>query len=155
MAGRIQSEIRQSKAFAHSSEEAVLNILRTADVMTQLLTDVLKPSGLSPTQYNVLRILRGAAGKGVCCRDIGERLVTRDPDVTRLIDRLEKRHLLVRTREKEDRRYVTIQLTPGGLDLVNQLDGPVEQWTRKLVQNISDEDTKVLIGLLERLREGL
>ena len=133
----------------------MLNILRTSDVMTQLLTDVLKPSGLSPTQYNVLRILRGAAGKGVCCREIGERLITRDPDVTRLIDRLEKRNLLVRTREKEDRRFVTIQLTSGGLALVNQLDEPIEKWNRKLMQNISSRDTKVLIDLLERLREGL
>ncbi|MEO8129576.1 MAG: MarR family transcriptional regulator [Bryobacteraceae bacterium] len=132
-----------------------MNILRTSDVVTQLLTDVLKPSGLSPTQYNVLRILRGAAGKGACCSEIGERLVTRDPDVTRLIDRLEKRKLLVRTRDKGDRRYITIQLTQGGLDLVNELDGPMDIWTRKLMQNISSEETKVLIGLLERLREGL
>ena len=155
MAGKIQSEIRQSKAFRNSSEEAVLNILRTSDVMTQLLTDLLKPSGLSPTQYNVLRILRGASGKGVCCREIGERLITRDPDVTRLIDRLEKRNLLLRTRDKEDRRFVTIQLTPGGLELVNQLDEPIEKWNRKLMRNISRGDTKVLIELLEQLREGL
>ena len=133
----------------------MLNILRTSDVMTQLLTDLLKPSGLSPTQYNVLRILRGASCKGVCCREIGERLITRDPDVTRLIDRLEKRNLLLRTRDKEDRRFVTIQLTPGGLELVNQLDEPIEKWNRKLMRNISRGDTKVLIELLEQLREGL
>lgn len=133
----------------------MLNVLRTSDVMTQLLTDLLKPSGLSTTQYNVLRILRGASGKGVCCREIGERLITRDPDVTRLIDRLEKRNLLLRTRDKEDRRFVTIQLTPGGLELVNQLDEPIEKWNRKLMRNISRGDTKVLIELLEQLREGL
>ena len=133
----------------------MLNILRTSDVLTQLLTDLLKPSGLSTTQYNVLRILRGASGKGVCCREIGERLITRDPDVTRLIDRLEKRNLLLRTRDKEDRRFVTIQLTPGGLELVNQLDEPIEKWNRKLMRNISRGDTKVLIELLEQLREGL
>ena len=132
-----------------------MNILRTSDVLTQLLTDVLKSSGLSPTQYNVLRILRGAGGKGVCCREIGERLVTRDPDVTRLIDRPEKRDLLMRTRDKEDRRYITIQLTATGMDLVDRLDEPVEMWSRKLVRHISNEDTKILIGLLERLREGL
>ena len=153
MAGKIQNEIRQSKAFGSHSEEAVLNILRTSDVMTQLLTDLLKPFGLSPTQYNVLRILRGATGTGVCCREIGERLVTRDPDVTRLIDRLEKRNLLQRTREKGDRRFVTIQLTSCGLELVNQLDYPIEKWNRKLMRNISSGDTKVLIELLERLRE--
>jgi len=132
-----------------------LNILRTADVMTQRLTDLLKPSGLSPTQYNVLRILRGAAGKGVCCGEIGERMITRDPDVTRLIDRLEKRNLLTRSRSKEDRRFVSIHLTPEGLELVNQLDEPLEKWNRKLMQNISSGEMKVLIELLEQLREGM
>ena len=132
-----------------------MNILRTADVMTQRLTDLLKPSGLSPTQYNVLRILRGAAGKGVCCGEIGERMITRDPDVTRLIDRLEKRNLLTRSRSKEDRRFVSIHLTPEGLELVNQLDEPLEKWNRKLMQNISSGEMKVLIELLEQLREGM
>ncbi len=155
VAGKLQSEIRQTKGFNDPGEEAVLNILRTSDVMTQLLTDLLKPSGLSLTQYNVLRILRGAAGKGACCREIGERMVTRDPDVTRLIDRLEKRDLLVRTRDKEDRRVVTIQLTPAGLALVNQLDEPIERWNRTLTRNISSEDTKILVELLERFREGI
>ena len=155
MTGKIQTELRQSKVFGRPSEEAVLNILRTSDVMTQLLTDLLKPAGLSPTQYNVLRILREAAGKGVCCRQIGERLITRDPDVTRLIDRLEKRNFLVRTREQGDRRFVTIQLTSFGLEQVNQLDDPIEKWNRKLMRNISSGETKVLIGLLERLRVQL
>ncbi len=155
VAGKIQSEIRQSKGFNSPGEEAVLNILRTSDVMTQVLADLLKTSGLSATQYNVLRILRGAAGKGLCCREIGERLVTRDPDVTRLIDRLEKRDLLLRTRSTDDRRVVTIQLTPAGLALVNELDEPIEKWNRKLMRNISRADTKVLIGLLERFREEL
>ena len=132
-----------------------MNILRTADVMTQRLTDLLKPSGLSPTQYNVLRILRGAAGKGVCCGEIGERMITRDPDVTRLIDRLEKRNLLTRSRSKEDRRFVSIHLTPEGLELVDQLDEPLEKWNRKLMRNISSGEMKVLIELLEQLREGM
>ena len=155
VAGKIQNEIRQSKGFSNPSEEAVLNILRTSDVMTQLLTDLLKPSGLSSTQYTVLLILRGSSGKGPCCREIGERLVTRDPDVTRLIDRLEKRDLLLRTRDKDDRRVVTIQLTPAGMALVNELDEPIEKWNRKLMRNISGADTKILIDLLERFREGL
>jgi DNA-binding MarR family transcriptional regulator len=155
VAGKIQSELRQNKAFRHSTEEAALNILRTADVMTQKLTDLLKLSGLSPTQYNVLRILRGSAAKGLCCKEIGDRLVTRDPDVTRLIDRLEKRSLLVRTRSKEDRRYVTIHLTPDGMEMVNQLDEPMEKWNRKLMRSINSDDTKILIDLLERVREGL
>jgi DNA-binding MarR family transcriptional regulator len=99
--------------------------------------------------------LRGAADQGLCCKEIGDRLVTRDPDVTRLIDRLEKRSLIARVRSKEDRRYVTIHLTKDGLDLVNELDEPLEKWNRKLMRNITTEDTKVLIGLLERVREVL
>ena len=105
----------------------MLNILRTSDVLTQVIADILKPFGLSPTQYNVLRILRGAGNQGLCCKEIGDRLVTRDPDVTRLIDRLEKRSLIARTRAKEDRRYVTIHLTEDGLETVNQLDEPIEK----------------------------
>jgi DNA-binding MarR family transcriptional regulator len=155
VAGKIQSELRQSKAIKHPSEEAALNILRTSDVLTRVITELLKPSGLSPTQYNVLRILRGAGTEGICCKEIGDRLITRDPDVTRLIDRLEKRSLLVRVRGKEDRRYVTIHLSPEGLNLVNRLDEPVNDLSRKLMRNIHTGDIKVLIDLLERVREGL
>ena len=152
MAGKIQSEIQQKKPIGHAAEEAALNIFRTYDVLIQELLTVLKPHGLSATQYNVLRILRGAAGDGVCCKAIGDRLVTRDPDVTRLIDRLEKRGLLVRTRAREDRRYVTIQLTRAGLEMVNSLDDPIRKMNRHSMRNLDAGELHTLIGLLEQVR---
>ena len=107
MAGRLQQEIRQTKAIRLLEEEATLNIVRTADVLMLRMTDLLKPYALSATQYNVLRILRGAGETGASCKDIGSRMVTRDPDITRLMDRLEKRGVVARDRAKEDRRVVT------------------------------------------------
>ena len=155
MAGRLQQEIQQTKAIRLLEEETALNIARTADVLMLAFLDVLKPYALSPTQYNVLRILRGAGESGASCKDIGGRLVTRDPDVTRLMDRLEKRGLLTRDRAKEDRRVVAHRLTRAGLDLVNELDRPVEELHRKLMRHMKPERLRELIGLLEELRSGL
>src|SRR4030095_13474299 len=110
--GRILEELHQTKPFLYVEEEAFLNVQRTADVLMQQLVSVLKSYGLSPTQYNVLRILRGAGAAGMTCKDVGSRMITPDPDITRLLDRLERRNLLTRNRAREDRRFVTIQITP-------------------------------------------
>jgi DNA-binding MarR family transcriptional regulator len=152
VAGKIQNELQQKKPFRNLGEEAGLNILRTSDVLTQQLMDVLKPYGLSPTQYNVFRILRGAGSEGICCKAIGDRLITRDPDITRLIDRLEKRGLLVRTRVQEDRRYVTVRLTPSGLDMVNELDEPIRKMSQHAMRNLNAAELQTLINLLEQVR---
>jgi DNA-binding MarR family transcriptional regulator len=109
--GKILDELQQTKPFRHIEEELFLNIQRTADILLQEILDVLRPCGLSATQYNVLRILRGAGEAGVTCKEIGARLVTRDPDITRLLDRLEKRNLLTRARTREDRRFVSIRIS--------------------------------------------
>ena len=152
MAGRLQQEIQQTKAIRLLEEEATLNIVRTADFLMQVLMDVLKPFALSPTQYNVLRILRGAGESGVSCKDVGARLVARDPDITRLMDRLEKRGLLTRDRAKEDRRIVTHRLTRSGLELVNELDHPIEALHRRAMRQVKPERLRELIGLLEEIR---
>src|ERR1051326_7902839 len=114
MAGKLQQEIQQRKPIRRLEGEASLNLVRTADLLSQRLTDILKPYSLSATQYNVLRILRGAGEDGVSCKDVGNRLVTRDPDITRLMDRLETRGLIYRDRDKEDRRVVIHKLTADG-----------------------------------------
>ncbi len=154
VAGRLQQEIRQTKAIRLLEEEATLNIARTADVLMLRMTDLLKPYALSATQYNVLRILRGAGETGASCKDIGNRMVTRDPDITRLMDRLEKRGLLTRDRAKEDRRFVTHRLTKAGLELVNQLDRPVEDVHQKAMRHMAPERLRELIALLEEVRSG-
>jgi DNA-binding MarR family transcriptional regulator len=132
--------------------ETTLNIVRTADHLGLLLAGLLKPYALSGTQYNVLRILRGAGAEGASCKEIAGRLVTRDPDVTRLMDRLEKRGLLSRDRAKEDRRVVTHRLTQAGLELVNELDRPIEELHQKAMQHMKPKKLRELIGLLEELR---
>jgi DNA-binding MarR family transcriptional regulator len=154
VAGKIQQELQQKKPFRHVAEEAALNVLRTSDLVMQAELDLLKPYNLSATQYNVLRILRGAGDEGICCKAIGDRLITRDPDVTRLIDRLEKRGILARTRAKEDRRYVTVHLTKAGMDLVNELDEPIQKLNQKIMRNLNARDLHTLIGLLEQVRRN-
>jgi DNA-binding MarR family transcriptional regulator len=153
VAGKIQAEIRQTKPFRCIEEEAFLNIQRTADVMMQDLIQVLKPYGLSPTQYNVLRILRGAGDAGVTCKDIGSRMVTRDPDITRLLDRLERRHLITRSRAKEDRRFVSIQISEDGMEALRELDEPVTEMCLRVMQNLGSDRVQTLIELLEQTRE--
>lgn len=154
MPGKLQKEIRQTKAIRLLEEEASLNIVRTADILMAKVMDVLKPYGLSETQYNVLRILRGAGGAGATCKDVAARMLTRDPDITRLMDRLENRGLLTRDRAKEDRRFVTTRLTPSGLDMLNQLDGPIEEMHRKQMAHMTAAQLRSLVGLLEEVRSG-
>ena len=155
MAGKLQQEIHQTKAIRFLEEEATLNIVRTADVLMQTLAGVLKPHLLSATQYNVLRILRGAGSDGASCKDIGSRLVARDPDITRLMDRLEQRGLVTRDRAKEDRRVVTHRLAQAGLDLVNELDHPIETLHRTNLGHMKATKLRELVGLLEDLRAGI
>jgi len=155
MAGRLQQEIQQRKPIRLLEEEASLNLVRTADLLSQRLTDLLKPYNLSGTQYNVLRILRGAGEEGVSCKDVGNRLVTRDPDITRLMDRLESRGLIYRDRAKEDRRVVIHKLTADGLAMVNALDEPIESVHQTAMGHMSKSKLRDLIALLEELRIGM
>ena len=154
VAGKLQQEIHQTKAIRCREEEAALNIVRTADVLMLALGDVLKPHLLSATQYNVLRILRGAGKDGASCKDIGSRLVARDPDITRLMDRLEQRELVTRDRARQDRRMVTHRLTGVGLDLVNELDGPIEALHQRTMGYMKARKLRELVGLLEEVRAG-
>ena len=141
-----------SKSTRVLEEEATLAIVRKADLLLQRVTDVLKPYNLSPTQYNVLRILRGAGQQGASCGEIGGKLISRDPDVTRMMDRLEKRGLLTRDRAKEDRRVVTHRLTPEGLALVNELDRPVQELHRFTLRELSPAKLENLISILQEIR---
>ena len=154
MAGKLQQEIRQTKAIRLLEEEVSLNIIRTADFISARLMEVLKPFALSGTQYNVLRILRGAAETGVSCKDVACRMVTPDPDITRLMDRLESRGYLTRGRAKEDRRVVTHRITESGLELLRELDRPIDQMNRRLMQHMKPERLRELVTLLEEVRSA-
>src|SRR2546425_1236583 len=122
----LAKEIKKVRPFESAEQEAMLNLLRTADVLAGEMADVIKPAGLSPTQYNVLRILRGAGGEGLPCGEIASRMITRDPDVTRLLDRMEKRGLVRRWRGEKDRRVVCAGITAAGAKLQKDLDPVID-----------------------------
>ena len=132
-------------------EAAFLDLLRTTDMLSRRLVPVLKAEDLSATQYNVLRILRGAP-EGLACGEIAGRMITRDPDVTRLLDRLEKRGLISRDRETKDRRTVMARITPEGLTLLSRLDEPVQAAHRKQLGHLGRERLRTLVKLLSLLR---
>jgi len=153
MTGRLREEIKQQRPFQSLEQEALLNVLRTADVLMQRLTAVLKPFKLSHSQYNVLRILRGAGPDGLACREISERMISRDPDITRLLDRLEARGLVARTRDQQDRRVVMACITPEGLRLLEALDEPIAEVDRQPLQHLGEQRLRTLIELLELARQ--
>jgi DNA-binding MarR family transcriptional regulator len=152
MSGKLAREIRQTQPFRSLEGEAILNIQRTASLLEQAVVEALKPSGLSPTQYNVLRILRGAGGAGLACQEIAERMVARDPDITRLLDRLEGRSLVGRARSGEDRRVVRVRLTVEGEALVGGIDPMIDTVPRKLLGHLGERRLRTLIDLLELAR---
>ena len=136
-------------------EEAVfLDLVRTAEILSRPLVHLLKGRELSATQYNVLRILRGA-GEGLTCGEIGNRMITRDPDITRLLDRLEKRKLVGRARDDEDRRVVLTKITPDGLELLAELDGPVQETHQRSLGRLGAQRLAQLSELLAACREDL
>ncbi|HEX8691321.1 MAG TPA: MarR family transcriptional regulator [Longimicrobium sp.] len=154
MPGKIQAQIRQSKPFPSLEEEAFLNVLRTANTLSQGASELLKQHDLTLTQYNVLRILRGAGEQGLTAGEIGERMITRDPDVTRLLDRLEKRGLAERWRCTEDRRVVWTRITPAGLAAIAPLDHQITELHCRQLGHLGRDRLETLIELLESARDN-
>ena len=155
MSDKLQTELKQSKPFATREGEVILNIQRTAEALLWKVTEFLKPYDLTPTQYNVLRILRGAGREGLICREIGERMVARDPDVTKLLDRLETRALIMRERDTKDRRIIITRITDDGLTLLKEIDRPVIEHSRTMLGHLSAKNLDALNELLEEAREGI
>jgi DNA-binding MarR family transcriptional regulator len=153
MVPKLQEEIKQGKPFRSLQEEVFINILLTADTLSRKLSETLKRSGLTPAQYNVLRILRGAGECGHACREIGDRMITKDPDITRLLDRLEDRGLVSRARDERDRRVITVRVTRRGLELLSELDSEVDRFDLKLFEHMSERQLTKLCELLELARE--
>jgi DNA-binding MarR family transcriptional regulator len=132
--------------------QVFVSLLRTADTFTRGAEALLKPAGLSGTQYNILRILRGAGEGGLACREIGDRLISRDPDVTRLLDRMESRGWIARSREKKDRRVVKTRISAEGLKILRDLDEPVRELHRGQLHHLQEKQLRQLLLLLERAR---
>jgi len=150
----LQAELKQKVPFTSREQEAYLSLLRTADALQASVEAMLKEFGLTGTQYNALRILRGAGPEGLPCSEIGERMITRDPDITRLLNRLEKRGLVRRARAKADRRVIFGKITAAGLRLLQKMDAPVEEHNREILKHVGQEKLAQLIELLELVRGG-
>lgn len=151
----LRSAIKQSKPFKSLHEELMLTIVRTAADLEHRAAQDFKAFGLTLTQYNVLRILRGAGCDGLCRNEIGARLVRPVPDVTRLLDRMEEAGLIARERGTADRRYVTTRLTASGLSLVNGLDDEIGPIQARILGHLTDSQIRELIALLEEVRSGI
>lgn len=152
--GRLQAELKQKIPFGSREQEAYLALLRTADALQSKIEAKLKEFGLTGTQYNALRILRGAGAEGLPCSEVGERMITRDPDITRLLDRLQKRGLVERKRGKEDRRVVYGKISAAGLKLLKEMDAPIEKYGREMLRHVGQDKLQQLIELLELVRRA-
>lgn len=151
MARALHDELKQSKPFVDVEEEVHVGIARTAALLERAVAQFLKPYGITPTQYNVLRILRGRHPDGYPRGDIASRMVDRAPDVTRLIDRLERRELVERVRTDEDRRLSITRITRKGLALLARLDPEIDAIDARFSAHLSPRDLKTLSRLCEQV----
>ena len=138
-----------------AAENAFLSLVRAAGGLLRGVEVLLKQYGLTAAQYNVLRILRGAGEQGACGREIAGRLITAEPDITRLLDRMEKRGLIGRRREAKDRRFVTTRITPAGLETLAALDAPLAELHRRQLGSLSRAELKQLTDVLAKLGGSL
>lgn len=148
----LQAELRKKRPFDVPEEEAFLNLQRTLDALAAPFQQLFRERGISDSQYNVLRILRGVGREGLPCTEIAERMVSRDPDITRLVDRLEKARLVERVRIARDRRVIIVRITRGGLKLVDDLDKPVIELHRGQLGHLSRAELDLLSALLVKAR---
>jgi len=149
----LRSEIAQAAPFSSVEEEAILNLMRTSDFMHRAFQQKTRHWGLTSTQYNVLRILRGARPQGLTCAAIGARMITADPDITRLLARLKRLKLIRQHRDKTDRRVVWTQISDAGLELLQAMDPVIQRAPVELLGHISRGELNELIRLLESARQ--
>ena len=155
MSSSLQRDLRQRKPFTSPEQEAHLNVVRTGTMLVDAFEQRLRPYGLSATQYNVLRILRGAEPAGLCRNELRDRLLTRMPDVTRLLDRMEEAGLVTRSRDCTDRRLVTTRITAEARRLVDELDAVAVEEHQRRLGHLSREQLATLVELLTLIRQTL
>lgn len=154
MDSRLLDELKQSRPFARLASEAMVSVLRTAAVLEHAIGEALKPFGLTGTQYNVLRILRGAGASGLCGREVGQRLVSQVPDVSRLLERMAEQGLIVRERDENDRRHVTARITPAGLALLDEVEPRLAEVERARFDGLDEARLRELVDVLATIRLG-
>jgi len=149
----LRDEIKQTKPFTSLEEEAQLNIVRTGTVLLDDAEQLFRPHGITATQYNVLRILRGSEPGGLCRNELRDRMLTRMPDMTRLLDRMEEAGLVARAREDEDRRMVRSRITAMGLEILDKLDDVVAAEHKRRLQHLDADQLRTLIDILTTIRQ--
>ena len=154
MARRAEPTRTAPKPFATPEQAAFVTLLRTAEQFQARNAEFLKGYELSPTQYNALRILRGAGKSGLPCSEVGERMINKDPDITRLLDRLEKRGFVTRSRDDNDRRVIVARITTAGLDTLRRIDRPVDRFLSEMLGSISQQKLLDLVQLLDECLEA-
>jgi len=150
----LKREIAQQRPFSSREEEALLNLLRTADFFERAVQHRTREWGITSTQYNVLRILRGAEPEGLTCNAIGERMIAAEPDITRLLSRLKALKLIRQRRDPHDRRVVRTQIAEAGLELLRKMDAMVLAAPKELLGHLSAAEVEEMIRLLEKARHG-
>jgi DNA-binding MarR family transcriptional regulator len=150
---RLRDEVKKRRAFDCPEQEAALNLFRTSDRLQLCFARLFRAHGLTPSQYNILRILRGE-GKPLPCLEVAERTITVVPGITGLIDRLERAGLVTRERSAEDRRVIHVAITDKGLGLLAELDEPVLELHRRTLGHLSRNELAELNRLLEKARQG-
>ncbi len=148
----LRSEIRQTRPFRSASHEAAVGLLRTADVLRRHFSEVLAPHDITPAQYNVLRVLRGAGPEGLPTLEVAERLIEHAPGITRMMDRLEARGWVRRKRCTGDRRRMLCFLTEEGRELLAELDDPMDRANEAVLTGLSEAQQRQLTELLDRVR---
>lgn len=153
MPTRLHGEIKQTKPFASLEQEAHLSVNRTAALLDHTFAELVRPYGVTPTQYNVLRILQGAGAGGLCRNEVRDRLVSRVPDASRLLDRLEEMALVERERDAGDRRLVNTRITAEGRAVLRRLERPVAELHERQFGHLGRAELRALIDVLARVRE--
>lgn len=148
----LKREIAQQRPFSSPAEEALLNLMRTADCVGRTMQRAIRQWGITSTQYNVLRILRGAQPEGLTCSAIGDRMITADPDITRLLARLKALKLLRQQRDKRDRRVVWTQISPAGLELLAEMDPVIQKMPGEMLGHLTPRELLEFVRLLEVAR---
>ena len=154
MPSRIQQEIKQTRPFDSKAQEATIGLMRTADLVRRSVGEIVEPYGITPQQYNVLRILRGAGADGLPTLEIAERMIEEAPGITRLIDRLETKRLVVRVRCDKDRRRIFCRITREGLALLKKLDSPIRDADSLALGSMTSKELTQLVSLLDRARSS-
>ena len=148
----LKNEIEQQRPFSSREEEAQLNLMRTSDMLQREVQHRTRAWGITSTQYNVLRILRGAHPQGLTCAAIGSRMITAEPDITRILSRLKALKLIRQNRDRHDRRVVCTQISAAGLELLQAMDPEIQRGPRELLGHLGPTQLTDLIRLLELVR---